>query len=573
MATVTIGPTLGVIAGGYGLVDEEPLALGLGVAYADAPGMTPVTTSLLSDDSEGREFRVTVYDPDGNFIAHLPRRRGVQILCEHNTPGSGGLEMDEYDDVLAEHPNLWDDNNLVTVRFGTTDVKTWVMESWAFNSGDDGSRVLTRTGRGNLAILDNAILYPEKQLRHDTSDDRYFNFGSAVGPWYNSGEWKTPKGVKKSESDRAPLPRKWPKTKPQAQWLWSTNPEKTTKQNVNYFRGSFTLSESTRVRFYAAGDDSLLLLLDGEPIIRHAMRRWQTTHSVTKVVPAGTHLVAAMVRNDEGPRTLTPKKSAFLFLVAEVDKKNKVIDVIMRSAPNRFKVRRELQEAPGWFPANVVQSFVTEAQTRDVASMNTVSLGFTDTRDSTNRKWSQRLSQSYKIGTRGLDLLSQLVERGLDIDMTPDGVIRAWVDRGRDLSNWISLDGWTALSGQGVTAGLMNQALVKFRNGWAEFTEETSAALYGRREGPVSAGGAADRTDARKQAQAAFREYAYPETTFSVTTSSMSGPQPFVNYDIYDVVLAPTATGRTPCRVLSIAGTENDDGTVEWTHALYPETP
>lgn len=573
MTTVTIGPTLGVIAGGYGVVDEDPLALGVGEAYADAPGLSPITAAMVSDDSSGREFRVSVYDSEGVFITHLPRRRGVQILSEHNTPGSGSLEMQAYDDVLATYPNLWDDNNLVTVRYGPNEVKTWVMESWAYNTGDDGSRTLTRTGRGNLSIIDNAILYPEAQLRRDTSDDRYFNFGSAVGSWYNTSEWHTPKGVKKSQSDRHPLPRKWPKTKPEAQWLWSTNPEKTTKQNVNYFRGSFTLSESTRVRFYAAGDDSLLLLLDGEPILRHGMRRWKSTHAITKVVPAGTHIVAAMVRNDDGPRTLTPKKSAFLFLAAEVDHKNKITNVIMRSTPNKFKVRRELSEAPGWFPANVVEAFVLEAQTRGVASMDTVTLGFTGIKDSTNRQWVERLSQSYRIGTRGLDLLAQLVERGLDVDMTPDGTLQVWAGRGRDLSNWIALDGWTAQSGQGVTAGMMNHALVKFRRGWAEFVDDGSTVLYGRREGPVSAGGAVELRDARKQALAAFREYAYPETTYSLTTSSVSGPQPFVNYDIYDVVLAPTVNGRTRCRVLSISGSEGDDGTVEWTHALYPETP
>lgn len=572
MAVPTIGPTLGVVATGDGMGDRESDAIGSEEvhAYADAPGMVGIAAATLTAtttaQNAGRQLRVSVYTPGGVLIAHLPRRSGLAGMAEHNAPGSGQLTVHAYDDVLEEHPTLWDDGNIVRVSLGAKEIQAWVMEGWSFDRAADGSMNLTRTGRGDLSILDNAVLYPELTLHRLTSDDRFFNFGSVEGDWYVPKEWGTPKGVRYRKSHRYPLPKKWPFKR--AQWLWAgKGPEKPTpNQRRNYFRSTITVTENTNVRMWAAGDDTLLLFVDGNLVLRHNRGGWRKVKSHTMLLTPGTHVVAAMVRNDTESGD---DRCGFLFGAAKVNKKGEILDTLLVSKPTKWKVRRALSAPPGWFPSQVLAAFVEEGQARGVESFDTFTLGYTNKKDSSGRPWRDRISQSYRIGTRGMDLTTQLSERGMDVAMKA-GKLHAWIERGYDLSRFVALDGWIRSTGSGSTSHIVTEALVKYRQGWTDFTSAPLQSVYGRRETTVSAGGAVERREARNQARAAFEEYGEPEETYEVGTTSLKGPQPFYDYDVADIVLAPTKDGRGRARVLSISWTETESGDVEWTHQLYP---
>lgn len=587
MSTVTLGGAR-LTADTF---DPEPFdAASLGVVdlYLDAPGLIPLNAAAGSGGNAGHELRVSVYTADRTIIAHLPDRKGVQGLVERNGLGSGAIEIHQYADTLLTHPDLWDDNNQVTVWLGAVPILTWIMEEWAYSTNDDGSRSFNRVGRGNLSVLENAILYPEQALRRNTSDDRYFNFGSADGPWRKPAEWRTPRGVKYRKSHRFAKPFGWPDNR--CQWIWWKSPERASKIGPAYFRAEFTLDERTRVRFWLAGDDNALLMLDGEPILRQKDDHWRKPKAITRVLTAGTHNVAARVENlgdtdDDaaldsyiiggggGPSldsgiVVGPRRAGFLFLAASVTKKNKIRDVLLRSNTTRWTVRKELSEAPGWFPATVLQAFVLEAQARGVLGFSSITIGFTAGKDSDKRPWIRRIAQSYRMASRGLDLMQQVVERGVDVAMTPEGELRAWVNRGADRSSVVALNEYTDATGRGTASGIINTVLVKSRRGWTEHIEEPSLGLYGRRESGVSAGGASDVGDARSQANAVFDETAYPDPSYSLTTTSLRGPQPFLDYDLCDILTVPTQQGRGKARVLAIAFTESDAGDVEWSHTM-----
>lgn len=247
-------------------------------------------------------LRFQVFDATNTtFLGELIAGSGGDFVDEYNGPGFGKVRvpLDSTDAGLLLRTRV------VRVLYEGSARFSWIIEkldrTLAENSGQQSLEV---SGRGILAWLEDAVVYPQGGLRETSSPERPFNYASEDGPWKSSVVFAAPIGVKWQDdtSTRAGLPRNWPDK--EAQWIWSTDPDDETvpEGTINYFRSTFTLAASTRVKFFATADNFFEMYLDGtlimssDPFTENAPSFAQQTSFTTRL-GVGTHTLAARVRN------------------------------------------------------------------------------------------------------------------------------------------------------------------------------------------------------------------------------------------------------------------------------------
>jgi hypothetical protein len=202
-------------------------------------------------------LRYRVFDPTNTtFLGELVTPSEGQFVDEYNGAGYGTVR------VLLDSPDaaLLVRDNVVRVQYENATRFAWIVEKLDRTLSDSsGQRLLTVAGRGLLAWLEDAVVFPQGGLRETSSEDRPFNYAAEDGPWKNSVTFAAPVGVRWRDdtTPRKGLPTNWPDA--DAQWIWSTNPNSETvpEGTVNYFRSTFTLTESTRIRFFRHGGQLL----------------------------------------------------------------------------------------------------------------------------------------------------------------------------------------------------------------------------------------------------------------------------------------------------------------------------
>lgn len=164
--------------------------------------------------------------------------------------------------------------------------------------------VLTASGRGLLAWLEDAVVYPQGGLADFNAPDRPFNFASADGTWRSSGNYAAALGVewKNDTTARAKMPVRWKDSS--AQWIWKTDPTAAVPAGtVNWFWREFTLTSRSRVKFYASCDNTMDVYLDGTLIMSSSdfdeeSASFTQMTRFTLTLGVGKHTIAARVRNE-----------------------------------------------------------------------------------------------------------------------------------------------------------------------------------------------------------------------------------------------------------------------------------
>lgn len=247
-------------------------------------------------------LRFQIFDPTNQtFLGELVAPSEGQFVDEYNTPGYGTVR------VLLDHPDatLLARDNVVQVSYEGAVRFAWIVETLDRTLSDpSGQRLLVASGRGLLAWLEDAIVFPQGGLRETSSEDRPFNYAAEDGPWKNSVTWSAPEGVvwRNDTSPRAGLPVDWPDNR--ARWIWSTDPDSQTvpEGTVNYFRSTFTLASSTRIRFFATADNYFDMYLDGS-LVMSSTRFSENAPTFSQRVAyttrlgAGEHTIAVRARN------------------------------------------------------------------------------------------------------------------------------------------------------------------------------------------------------------------------------------------------------------------------------------
>lgn len=249
---------------------------------------------------------LTVFDPTNTTqLGTLSQVLSSEFSDEFNATGYGSVQVplsSSADKALLVKDNVVRVTYQGSVRFA------WFIEVLERDLAvGSGQQTITASGRGLLAWLDDAVVYPQGGLSDFSSDQRPFNYASADGAWKADYTWSTPQALtwKSDTTVREQLPTKWRGIDPNAAWIWSTNPATGVQRGtVNWFRGTFTLSTSTLVSMWASFDNFGEVWLDGTKVM-DSSRFSETAPSFSQFVKfttrlgKGTHTVAARVRNDK----------------------------------------------------------------------------------------------------------------------------------------------------------------------------------------------------------------------------------------------------------------------------------
>lgn len=531
--------------------------------------------------------RLHIYKPDGTtLIAIVPRRKGLQWLNEVNAPGTGRFDIHMHDPLLVTHPDLLDEFNVAKIAIDGVWVKAWIIEDvnpTRLASGEASDEWITVAGRGVMAALENAIVYPEYGIREYVSEDRVFSFASRDGVWRVPAEWIGVSGHRWRDDTtaRKGLPKDWPD--PDAYWLWSSNTQKTAEPGRNWFRTVFSTTATEQVVVKATADNDFVCYLDGELILTNAANRlaFQETYEWSTVLATGEHTLAAVVTNATfvGTTTLDNANPAgWIFTIYRANELGDATESILIRSETTNTIVKPYGEAPGFAGAMILRQVITEAQERIVRGLMPVTFSFTNTADSAGVAWGDVQDRIVKVATTDYwDLTTQLIELVMDVDIDANFVLHAWNRRGVDRRNTVILRpnrDLTAAAGTIRSSKLKNQALLKFEGGWIELYAAISKEEYGRREVGISLGTATSTDQTILAGAATMREVANPEKTIPLSYTSAAGPQPFRDFDLGDTITVPDVyEGMVPARLMSIAGAEDDAGLIAWDLDFYPETP
>lgn len=245
-----------------------------------------------------------VYDETNTtLVGTISNAIDGEFVEEYNEPGYGTVTL-----ILGSaDAALLTQDRVVRVEYESAARFAFIVETLDRSLvSEDGQKLLVAGGRGLLAWLEDAVVFPQAGLRETSSDERPFNYAAADGPWKDSVTWSAPLGVRWRDdtSPRAGLPANWPDA--DAQWIWSTDPDDQTvpEGTVNYFRSTFTLTESTRIRFFATADNFFDMYLDGQLVMSSSKFSENAPSFAQRVgyavrLGAGEHTIAARVRNGQ----------------------------------------------------------------------------------------------------------------------------------------------------------------------------------------------------------------------------------------------------------------------------------
>lgn len=246
-------------------------------------------------------LNLRVFDSTGTSqTGYLTQVVDSRMVDEFNGPGFGEVTvpLDSPDaDILIR-------DAVVKVDYADGVRFAWFVEELDRTLVDSsGRQLLKASGRGILAWLDDAVVYPQRGLKNYNNPQRGYNYVADDGAWTNSVTFSTPQAVawRSDSTARQGNPKRWPDKS--ASWIWATDPTANVQTGtVNWFRSTFTLSSSEKVRFWATADNSFDLYIDGTLLLSSADfsgqgATWTQFKARTIKLAGGTHQLAARVEN------------------------------------------------------------------------------------------------------------------------------------------------------------------------------------------------------------------------------------------------------------------------------------
>ena len=118
-------------------------------------------------------------------------------------------------------------------------------------------------------------------------------------------------------------------------------------------------------------------------------------------------------------------------------------------------------------------------------------------------------------------------------------------------------------------ASSANALLVRWNGGYTSVVDAASIAVHGRREQLLTLGAVHDRALAVQVAQAVLAQYANPTVGIAAGLESVGGDEPYVDFTVGDLILAPDETGAiVQVRTVGVTVTEDEIGAVSYTPEL-----
>jgi hypothetical protein len=510
-------------------------------------------------------LEVRLYDTDGATpLGVLSRRRGVSVREVFNGVGFGQVT------VPAADASSVDYDQVVKVAYDGTVVAGFIVEEKTRTHVDDrGLSWVTLRGRGLLAWLEDAVVYPAWGLKRWSPVDRPFNFAGKGGNWEDRVTWTSPLGVAYTDTTtaRAGFPRRWPDRR--AKWIWKTDPTDTVAADTkNWFRSSFTISSARKVRFYVTADNRFQLFVDGTLILKTSDLKgegatWKKTAVRTIRLDAGTHYIAVAASNGDGSET---SLAGLLVCVTQVQSNGKPGKVLRRTDTTNWSVT---DDEPRWYPSEIVENLLTEANSRGVDRIGNITVGWTDDEDSSGRDWTTTAALKIRCGTTYLDVIHRMVDLGIDWWLDPaTNSLKSYETRGtnRTASVLLKVAKNLAVYETAGTATGKTFALVRSADRWTSATNSAGVSARGRRETFLEFGNLSGTATPNAAASRVLaRTAVVGRSVQRVSAIPTPDARPFLDFAPGDrvTVTSTTATIST-ARVLSITLLEDDDGLVTY---------
>jgi hypothetical protein len=511
------------------------------------------------------QITAKVYDATGaTLIATLSQRRNPNWLHQLNDTGSGSVQIHELDADLAAHPTITNYYNIVRFQIGGTDRFAIVVENPDIPpvpADEYAGRWWTLSGPGVLALLNDAIVYPEAPLTQTAVTVRAFGWMAAS---FNDSSWTSAVQIQRQDAT-SPVagwhgyPKGW--REHTAYWIWSRALSSGSMPvGTSYFRKSFTLASSTYLTFIASCDNQFRLWLDDELIMDYVdpIPDWRDMKAYSRILASGTHQLAAECINASGGGA---NPAGFICAVYTLNTDGSINTVALHT-DNTWKADDYPATPPGMTVGQILRILVSEAQTR--GALTGITLGFTDSLDTNGNAWTVIPNIGFQVGAKLLDVVRTLVEQVIDVEMTPTLVLNAYNKGtlGSDKTATVSLLRGThfeelnaSSSGHRTNAMLLRTQLGTL----VERTDSTSLGARKRIEEYDELGTAPSTDAAQNAADAVFPDFAYPVLQLTGKVTEASGPD--TTYKPGDKIKMPNkANVATATDVISLAFEEDDAG-------------
>lgn len=514
-----------------------------------------------------------LYDRDGLTRLGSFTSRNVTWQHELSRPGSATFEVPLDDPLIDEFTPrrivkfTWWRGGAAVARFACR------LTSEACDLAVDGRAWLKfETQPGLLAMIGDAVVFPEYGLDVHSSSDRYFGFMSADGQWRLDGNWVLPQGYPMSDETghRRGHPSGLLAYDPD--WIAYINPAAhVSAKTVNYYRATIPCDAGTDIEIDWTCDNFGTLYVDGEALFSpdyNDAGQWMHTVGIKLRTQRDNPLLAVKVENAPLAHSAGWNPMGLVAVVFDIDNEGKRASTLLQSDETNWRVHDNTPE-PGWFRAQVLYQLVTEAKDRNVDGCVKLALGFTLTRGSDGQLWtdtSDRGEFIFGVATVPLtDVVEQLTESDFDVDVDTEAMtLHAWARKGSasptaELAVGVNLTQHAVSTLYAQFTSVLTQRL---DGSWLNLQDTAGVADIGVVEAGLSLGSTTQERTAIAVMQTQMRASAQPQNTFTSQTSTLASPIPYVDFQLGDAVTVPGPRGAGTVTARALAFTVDATGDV-----------
>ena len=455
-------------------------------------------------------------------------------------------------------------------------------------------------GSGVLNELAHSLVYSYLD-RQPVGDVRYFDFSE---PKLNDGDWTA--AVERFIQCEAPGANVTPPNglfgapigfpDGNAQWI-APRPLSGDRDPIGtwYTRKYFTVEADTELVIYAAGDDTIDMRIDGQPIIEWdeppGYDGWHTTRFARIKATAGSHVLSAKIKNydrSDTPSGNTGNISVFICAVYQMSNTwlgN--IQTLVCHTDDTWLVKDYPTEPPGFTPLEILAILLQEAKDRGgllnwqvtwpiTVESNLYGDAIRGEEDSGGNTCARTPDITVRYGASLLDVCKQLAEGWAEFaaHMNAGSATRyldMWASRGFNGAPGRGVDAsYTITVGVNAveidhdidTSKMKTQILGRDESGYFEVANPRFlGGPYPRREGFLSLNDQKERLAARRTA-AASAEQAVTIQSITVTQwAETAADAPGNAYSVGDRIWAPDRSGAsTQYRVVGVSVDEPATG-------------
>lgn len=576
MTNVTVAlPVLNLALAAPAPASAADVNIGLPALTFNFTAAAPVINNRKALDS----VTASIYDSTGlTKLAVIRVLRNATWQDQLSQPGSATFEV-RLDDATTP---LITPRRIVKLSWIRSGVKIATFGCRIADEGIelavDGQRWLRFENQpGLLSMLADMTVYPEYGFDANAADSRLFGFMSAVDAWYVDSDWIVPRNQAPGDIPHRRVPAAFSSFDPNAEWISFAGPSVTQPTGAfNYFRATLTLTDATDVRVLWTADNYPDFYVDGKLIDSWGppdTLRWKDAYRFEIHLGAGDHQFAVSVRNG---RPVTGKNNPIAFICSVREITNDAGDlgsVLLDTNIYDWRVHDDAPD-PGWYPAQVLRKLVPEAVDRGDDGPSHLTFGFSDYHDTDGVAWTGPDEFVFDIGkVNGADVTAQLSERGMDVAVAPASLhLNAWQRCGSDKRGTVALGlgdaGGSLLSYQVTSVSArFTSILTRLTNGtWIETQDTSGVGSIGVVEASLDLGSTSSSTTARRIARAQLDQSAATQVSFTVETSTLTGPIPYVDYGLGDTITipGPRDSGTLAARVLAITVDASGDVIRAW---------